>query len=377
MKNAKTRRFVPGIPRRDRGGAHPLFLGPDGTSRGFGPRVRNDPRIGPAGAVAASSDGPPGRPRPKVVIVEPMDPGPRALLARRLDVIYRPGLGTGPNLPLHRLVRAIAPDVLVVRNRTYVGPALLDAAGPGLRLVGRLGAGLDNIDRDTLSDRGIRLIASPATGAVAVAELVFAYLLHVSRHLTTVDASVRAGGWDRDQLAGRELAGRRLGLVGLGEVGLRVAVRARAFDMRVAAYDPGLPRHSYGFDGLGVRRAEDLRALLGPADFVSLHVPLTPATHHLIAAETLSRMRRGSHLVNTSRGEVVDERALADALARGQIGGCLLDVREHEPPDRPDPLSDFPQVLMTPHIGGIAQESRIRTGREVAQGILAALARPE
>lgn len=308
------------------------------------------------------------------LVVEPMEAGPRALLGRRLDVLYRPGLGTGSPALLYRILSALAPTVLIVRNRTRVDSTLLTHAAPSLRVVGRLGTGLDNIDQSALARRGIRLVATPGTGASAVAELVFAYLLHVSRALEAANAHVRAGGWDRDQMGGHDLAGRRLGLVGMGEVGLRVALRARAFDMRVAAYDPHLPRHAFPFESMGVERAETLDALLARVDFVSLHVPLTSETHHLIAANALSRMRPGSHLIHTARGAVVDEAALEAGLRSGRIAGCLLDVREHEPPLSPDPLAAFPQVVMTPHIGGLTQEARIRTGRELVRGVLAALA---
>lgn len=307
---------------------------------------------------------------PRCLVAEPMEEAPRRRLGRRLALMYRPRLGPQP-LPLRRLAAAWQPTALVVRNRTRVDRELLDTL-TRLRVVGRLGSGLDNLDTDALRERGIAVVSAPGAAAAAVAELVFAYLLSVARPLAQADADVRAGRWRREAMAGFELYGKRLGVVGMGEVGQRVALRARAFGMRVMACDPGRPPNGVVFAELGTERA-DLDHLLAACRFVTLHVPLTPRTRGLIGAAALARMRPDAHLIVTCRGGVVDEAALADALRRRRLAGALLDVRESEPPPRPDPLADVPGLVRTPHIGGLTPEARLRVGHAVADGVLAAL----
>ncbi len=180
---------------------------------------------------------------------------------------------------------------------------------------------------------------------------------------------VAAGGWPRNRLIGREVFDRTLGLVGFGRIARRTAALAQGLGMRVAAFDPGLPADDAGFAEAGVARAADLGALLAAADAVSLHVPLTPATRNLIDAEALARMRPGAVLINAARGGVVDEAALAEALRQGRLGGALLDVFASEPLPAESALAGAPNLILTPHVAGVTEESNVRVSAAVAAAV--------
>lgn len=279
-------------------------------------------------------------------------------------VAYEPALARDrPGL----LARAGEATALVVRNAVRVDAELF-AAAPRLRVVGRLGVGLDNVDLAAAREAGVPVVTAGDANAVAVAEYVFAALLHFARRLAGADASVRAGRWDRMAWGGWELAGKALGIVGLGRIGRRVAARARAFEMACLAFDPLLPPDDPVPGQLGVRRV-DLDELLASSDFVTLHAPGGAGTRHLIGAAELRRMRPGGILVNAARGTLVDEAALAEALASGHLGGAALDTRAVEPPGRWDALLALPQVLHTPHVAGLTREAQERTARRVAEDV--------
>lgn len=260
---------------------------------------------------------------------------------------------------------------LIVRNQTRVDAALLDA-GPRLKVVGRLGVGLDNIDLAAAKARGVQVVFGRSANAIAVAEYVFAALFAVARRIAEASASTRAGGWDRKGFTGGELYGKTLGIVGLGDIGSRLALRARAFGMRVVASDPVITPSAFVPAELGVALLE-LDALLAEADYVSLHLPLTPASAGLFHAERLARMKPGAWLINTARGGVIDEAALADALRSGRPAGAILDVRAQEPPPNDDPLAALPNAILTPHIAGLTDESQTLTARIVAEDVLRVL----
>lgn len=264
-------------------------------------------------------------------------------------------------------------EALLVRNQTRVDAELL-AAAPGLRVVGRWGVGLDNLDLDALGARGIQVIAAGAANASAVAEYVVGAMLAVARQFVGADARVRAGYWERQRFGGTELGGKTLGLVGFGEIARRVAARVGPFDMRVLAYDPYLaPNHpSLAAAGASLVPLDDL---LAQADYVSLHVPLTPETRSLIGARALRRMKPTAVVVNTSRGGVVDEAALAEHLRRMPTFSAVLDVREQEPPVGDDPFRSLSNVLLTPHVAGLTAEAAHRVGETVIAGVLEALGR--
>lgn len=262
-------------------------------------------------------------------------------------------------------------EALIVRNQTHVTEQVLDAA-PRLRVVGRLGVGLDNIDLAAARARGITVTSARNANAIAVAEYVLAAMLHIARNLAAADASVRAGKWDRVQFGGTELWGRTLGLVGVGEIGRRVAKRARSFGMTVIGYDPLVGPYDFAPAEQEITLVP-LDELLARADVVSLHVPLLPATRHLINAERLSQMRPHAVLINTSRGGVVNEVALLDALTGGRLYRAVLDVSEFEPLPAESPLRSCEAVILTPHVAGLTTEAQERTSRLVISDVLRVL----
>ncbi|RDI95227.1 hydroxyacid dehydrogenase [Meiothermus sp. QL-1] len=304
-----------------------------------------------------------------IVVCEYMSPGGLARLQESgLGVFYDPELWKDRAALKAHLAGALA---LIVRNQTRVDAELL-AAAPHLRAVGRLGAGLDNIVQPDLEARGVVLCHARGLNATAVAEYVLAAMLHLARNLAKAAAHVAAGGWDRSAFGGFELAGKTLGLLGLGEVGLRVARRARALGMRVLAADPARQPWEAVVEDLGIELCE-VPQLLARARFLSLHAPLTPETRYLIRAETLTQMPRGAYLINTARGELVHSADLAKALWEGHLAGAVLDVVEPEPLPESHPLRGVPNLYITPHIAGLTAEAQEAVGLWVAEGVLRAL----
>jgi D-3-phosphoglycerate dehydrogenase/(S)-sulfolactate dehydrogenase len=241
-----------------------------------------------------------------------------------------------------------------------------------LRVIGRLGVGLDNIDVAAAKRRHIEVVAALGANAIAVAEFVLAYCFSQSRKLVAADQDVRQGHWNRT-LGGFELYGKTLGIIGLGDIGQRLALRARALGLSVLASDPiRLPTHWTVMEGQ-VQLVE-LDRLLSESDFVSLHVPLAPQTRHLIGRNALHQMKSSAYLINTARGGIVDEAALLKAIRSDTIQGALLDVREVEPALANDPLLSEPRIMLTPHISGLTQEAGVRTALLVADDVLRVLA---
>lgn len=256
-------------------------------------------------------------------------------------------------------------DGLVVRSATKVTEAVL--ARPGrLRVIGRAGTGVDNIDTDAATRAGIVVMNTPGGNSVAAAELTLAHLLALARHLPQANGALREGRWERKRYVGTELAGKTLGVVGLGRIGREVAKRAAAFRMTVLGYDPFVSGDAVS--GLGVT-AVPLERLLADSDCVTLHLPRTDDTRHLIDAAALERMRPGALLVNCARGGLIDEEALLAALDEGGIGGAALDVFESEPPTDLR-LARHPLVVATPHLGASTREAQERVGTEIAGKIL-------
>ena len=306
----------------------------------------------------------------EIVISEFMDEKAiRDILAGR-DVLYDPQLVDRPDDLLQAVRGARA---LIVRNRTQVRGGLLEAASK-LEVVGRLGVGLDNIDVAACAARGIAV--HPATGAndLSVAEYVITAMLVLLRGAWFATPEVIAGKWPRMTTIGRELAGKTLGLIGLGSIARETASRARALGMQVAAFDPLLPTDHPAWQLAAPATIEEL---LFRADVLSLHVPLTPATRRMIGAPQLSAMRRGSLLINAARGGVVDEEAVIEALRSGQLAGAALDVFESEPLDAAggSRFAGVPNLLLTPHIAGVTEESNVRVSDVTARRVLATLER--
>lgn len=305
----------------------------------------------------------------RIVITEFMDEAAVAQLRGAHDVLYDPQLvDDAPRL----LREAAAADALVVRNRTQVRGELLAALGR-CTVVGRLGVGLDNIDVPGCEARDIRVIPATGANALSVAEYVVTAALLLLRGAYRSTADVAAGRWPRNALSGgREAAGKTLGLVGYGSTGQLAGRLARSLGMQVLAYDAMLEPADPVFAEHGVAWTA-LAGLVERADVVSLHVPLVAATRGLFDAARIAQMKPGAILINTARGGVVDERALAAALRSGRLGGAALDVFEDEPlPARPD-FDDCPNLLLTPHVAGVTRESNERVSSVIAAKLLEAL----
>ena len=306
----------------------------------------------------------------RIVITEFMDAAAVDLLSAHHATHYDPTLVDRRDELKSRLVDA---DALIVRNRTQVNAELLGAA-PRLSVVGRLGVGLDNIDVVTCAQRGVNVIPATGANALAVAEYVIAAAMLLLRGAYFATPDVAAGRWPRNALSnGRELSGKTLGIVGFGGIGRLTARLARALGMEVAAFDAQLPAGDAAWEDEAVQ-PRTLDALLTRADVLTLHVPLLPATRHLVDASRIAAMKRGAILINTSRGGVVDEAAVATALTSGHLGGAALDVFEHEPLPEGSPLAGCPNLLLTPHIAGVTAESNERVSSMIAERIITALA---
>ncbi len=270
--------------------------------------------------------------------------------------------------PAELLERLSGCEVLVVRSATRVTKEIIDA-GKQLKVIARAGVGLDNIDVKAAEARGIKVLNAPEAPTVAVAELVLAHMLAWARHLPRADSGMKAGRWEKAQLMGSELRGKTLGIVGTGRIGRAIGYRAKAFSMNLLAYDT--QRSPKNAEKTGAKYV-DLDTLLRESDFVTLHVPLIPETKHMISKRELELMKPTAVLINTSRGGVVDEGALAEALRTGKIAGACLDVYEREPP-RDSPLLKLPNVVLTPHLGASTREAQRDAAIIIAQKIKEAL----
>jgi (S)-sulfolactate dehydrogenase len=305
----------------------------------------------------------------KVVVTEFMDAAAVASLARRFDVRYEQDLcDRGGDL-----AAAIGDaHALIVRNRTQVDAALL-AAAPMLKVVGRLGVGLDNIDIDGCGKRGIAVIPATGANALAVAEYVIGAAMLLLRGAFGATAEVAAGHWPRNALSnGRELAGNTLGLIGFGGIGRLAGRLGRALGVRTIGFDANL-RDDAPLWTVEQTTPRSLMEVLAEADVVSLHVPSTAATRHLVDVSRIATMKRDAILINTSRGGVVDEVAVAAALREGRLGGAALDVFESEPLPAGSPLAGCPNLVLTPHIAGVTRESNVRVSTLIADQVAAAL----
>jgi D-3-phosphoglycerate dehydrogenase len=302
-----------------------------------------------------------------VVVADRVAEAGLALLRRADGVEVVNAAGNGDALR-RALPRAHA---LLVRSDTLVTADLIDQA-PELRVIGRAGAGVDNIDLPAATRRGIAVLNAPGANTISAAEHTLALLFALVRRVPWAAQSMRDGAWDRKSFAGTELRGKTLGVIGLGRIGAHVARVARAVGMTVIAHDPYLP----------ARRAEDLGVSLQPledvlaaADVVTLHLPLTDTTRHLLDRDRLARMKPGAVLVNAARGELVDEDALVEAVRAGRLGGAAVDVFAEEPLPADSPLRGVDRLLLTPHLAASTQEAQERTALEICQAVLGALHR--
>lgn len=256
-------------------------------------------------------------------------------------------------------------DALIVRSATTVSAEMM-TAGNQLRAIGRAGVGVDNVDIPAASERGIAVFNAPGGNTIAAAELTMALLISVARKVPAAEASLRSGAWERAAFKGVELKGKTLGLIGAGRIGGEVAVRCQAFGMNVVVYDPYLTEERA--DEIGVALV-GLNDVLDHGDFISIHVPLTEETRGICGPGALKRMKESAFVVNASRGGVVDEVALAEALHSGEIAGAALDVFETEPLPADSPLRDAPNLVLTPHLGASTAEAQVGVATEVAHKI--------
>jgi (S)-sulfolactate dehydrogenase len=307
----------------------------------------------------------------RVVITEFMDERAVAqLTAARHDVLYDATLVDGAG---RLLAQAATADALVVRNRTQVRGELL-AALTRCKVVGRLGVGLDNIDLPGCESRGIRVIPATGANALSVAEYVLATAMLLLRGAYASTAEVAAGRWPRAALSGgREAGGKTLGLIGFGSIGQLTARLARGIGMQVTAFDAMMDNNHPAFVGNGARCAT-LDEVITRSDVVSLHVPLVSSTQGLFSAARIASMQRGAVLINTARGEIVDEAALAAALKSGHLGGAAIDVFGTEPLAASPHFQGCPNLILTPHIAGVSAESNERVSFLIAEKVLEALA---
>ncbi len=296
----------------------------------------------------------------KVLVREPIAAAGVELLRERFDV----DLDSESDL----VERIAEYDALIVRSGTKVTAEVIDRA-ERLKVIGRAGVGIDNVDVAAATRRGIVVANAPQSTVISAAEHTIALLLALARNVPQAHAALREGRWERSRFGGIELAGKTLGVVGFGRIGQQVARRARALEMRVVAYDPYVAPDR--FRALGAEHASELGTLLAESDFVTLHLTLTEETRGLLGREQLAAARPGVRIVNVARGELVDEEALAEALQSGQVAGAALDVFSVEP--YAGPLLELPNVIVTPHLGASTEEAQDRAGVIVAEQVCAAL----
>jgi len=300
----------------------------------------------------------------RILVADPLEEEGLALLRQEAEVEVKTDL-TPP-----QLVETIGQyDALVVRSATKVTADVIEA-GQRLRVIGRAGVGVDNIDVKKATERGIMVVNAPTPTVVAVAEHTMALLLAMARHVPRADASLREGKWLKKQLVGTTVAGKVLGIVGLGRIGTAVAKRARAFDMEIIAYDPYLTREQ--IEERGATPVSSLEKLLKRSDFVSLHATLTPETRGMIGARELDMMKPTARLINCDRGAVVDEEALLKALNEGKLAAAGLDCFCEEPATD-NPLCCHERVVATPHIAASTVEVQRDVGQEIAWQVLITL----
>ena len=304
---------------------------------------------------------------PKILVADPISSkGVEALKADGLfEVLVKTGLK-------EEELKPIINDCvgLIVRSQTKVTSTLLKAA-PLLKVIGRAGVGIDNVDVEAATQEGIVVMNAPDGNTISTAEHAFSLLLSVARNIPQAHASMKAGEWDREKYKGVELYHKTIAILGMGRIGTEVARRALAFGMKVLVYDPYLSLTKA--NALQVELVEKLEELLPHADFITVHMPLTEETRHMIGQKEIALLKKGVRLINCARGGLIDEAALAEGLSSGHIAGAALDVFEEEPLSATAPLRSLPKLVLTPHLGASTAEAQELVGIEIAQSVRAAL----
>ncbi len=305
---------------------------------------------------------------PEILVTENITGDAMDQLHKEMDVSFEPDLWSDPE-KLKEAVKGV--NALIVRNQTQVTEEII-AAADDLQIIARAGAGLDNIDTKAAEAAGIVVSFTPQANSVSVAELAIGLMISLTRQIPAADWDTRAGGWNRQIFTGGELSGKTLGVVGFGRIGVLTATRAKVFGMTIIGHDDYVDPESPHVKELDAKMLS-LDELLAKADFITCHVPLTDGTREMFNAELFGKMKEGAFFINTSRGEVVDENALARALQNDQIGGAALDVRQVEPPDASSPLNGLTNVILTPHIAAFTDEAQSRVVDAVCRDVQAVL----
>ena len=305
----------------------------------------------------------------RILVLEPVAQAGIDLLAAAHDTEVRLGLDRETALGL--LGEDGGFDALVVRSQTRVDAALLSAAAPRLSVVGVASVGIDRVDLEAATRAGVMIVNAPTGNTIAAAEHTLALMLTLLRQVPAADASVRRGEWERGRYTGRELRGKTLGIIGLGKIGKAVARRALGFEMRVLTNDPYVTEDQASESGA---KLVGLAELLHRSDVITVHTPLTARTRGLLGKPQLDAVKPGAFVLNVARGGIIDEGALAEALAAGHVAGAAVDVYSVEPMAADNPLRAAPNVVMTPHLGASTEEAQDRVGLEVAEQVLLALA---
>ena len=297
---------------------------------------------------------------PRVLISDKLsDAAVQIFRDRGIDVTFEPGLGKDKDALAARIGEF---DGLAIRSATKVTDKLLEAA-PNLKVVGRAGIGTDNVDKEAASRRGVIVMNTPYGNMITTAEHAIALMFAVARQIPEANASTHAGKWEKSRFMGVELTGKTLGVIGAGNIGGIVCQKAVGLGMKVVAYDPFLSEERAA--RLGVEKVE-LDTLLARADVITLHVPLTDQTRNILSAENIAKTKPGVRIVNCARGGLVDEAALAEALASGHVAGAAFDVFAEEPVTA-SPLFNLPNVVVTPHLGAATTEAQENVALQVAE----------
>lgn len=300
----------------------------------------------------------------KVLLTDGLEENGKEILRKSAEVIDQPGITA------EDLLKVVGDyDALIVRGRTKVTAAVFDA-GKKLKVVGRAGVGVDNIDLAAAKAHGVTVVNSPLATSVAVAELTMGLMLSAVREIARADAGLKTGKWLKKELEGTELMGKTLGVIGFGRIGAAVAKRAAAFDMAIVGYDPLIPAEEIKKRG---GQPMSLDELLKVSDFITMHLPLTADTKNMLNAGAFEKMKKGVYIICAARGGVIDEAALLEALNSGKVAGAALDVYAVEPPGQTD-LVNHPKVVGTPHIGAQTVESQTRAANDISEEVINALA---
>lgn len=296
----------------------------------------------------------------KVLVSDPIAAeGVQILKDAGLEVVEKPGLSP------EELAKVIPGfDGIIVRSATKVTKEVIEAAD-SLKVIGRAGIGLDNVDRETAKQKGIKVVNTPTATSISVAELALGMMFAAARRITQATASTKAGKWEKKKFKGFELFGKKLGIIGIGRIGTEVAKRAQALGMEVIAYDPQVKSNDYA-------KLVDFDTLLKDSDYITLHIPRTKETEHILNKTAFDKMKDGVVIINCARGGVVDETALYDALQSGKVRIAGIDVYENEPA-KENTLFELDQVILTPHIGAQTKEGQTRAGTQIAELVRDAL----